>query len=64
MVLFTSIILKKTVVICLIISITFPFDAGGQRTSYIRVFDYAGSINYIHDPKKINVGKILGLGQT
>ena len=37
--------IQKAVVICLIISTAFPFDAGqcGQRTSYIRVFFYAGS---------------------
>ena len=33
--------IQKAVVICLIIPTTFPVDAG-QRTSYIRVFFYAG----------------------
>jgi hypothetical protein len=37
--------IQKAVVIFLIIPTTFPFDAwiqSGQRTSYIRVFFYAG----------------------
>ena len=33
--------IQKAIVICLIIPTTFPFD-GGQCTSYIQVFFYAG----------------------